>query len=707
MESFYTLSSEDDTSDSTTFTTPSPTTHDTSRASYHISDISSFSESLQDAANRAFPNRGRSRYKTVNVCLIRWQEDELEVKASQIQLTSMTCSFLQEFDDEDNLFIVYYGGHGTINQSRQSQWRCSRSPGSPFVDWSAIQALFATAVSDVLVLLDCCAAASSAQSSGKNVMEAIAACGFETRAPPPGIYSFTNTLIEVFEDWVNKPSFSAAMLHTEILFVLKQKRPERGRDGRRLEWCSTPIHLVYTSNPKSPGVELCCLKSAKSAQKAKADPISQTPNRSTSYVDSMDLDDDGLSEALSACHDSGKYQIPHVLISIALEEEQADLDAPSCRRWLSNFPALVKYATVEGVYRGNSTLITMSLPVMIWDCLPNNLACSFIGFVNTPNRYSQSFCPSDIRSLYAQMQSSYRHNKSGHIPEQEPILSSRRIPARSKRAEVSTLGWDSSYGSDSPPPGGPVATSSILSPKNFGTNRPSRKFTKAGTFALGGSTGSESDLVELPASKKHVPFREAMKANNLQEEILADEDPFESDDSDSYGDVIDGEESSDWEGSIIESKDALNNDKSFFRRLDSGANRNSPESLISTMLQRDRPMRAFTIPDPGDVAEMVPSGSQPINMSNNKTCGHQAAYSSRKARRNMLTTELTPSLRQNLLREHKQKSRTANAVLKRRHSDIGTLKQHPERVYMSDEAVKDGEYSFLDAGSGEYHSKGW
>lgn len=167
------------------------------------------------------------------MCLIRWQEDELEVKseldrlyhvfdklygfntqiwlipprASQIQLTSMTCSFLQEFDDEDNLFIVYYGGHGTINQARQSQWWCSRSPGSPFVDWSAIQALFAAAVSDVLVLLDCCAAASSAQSSGDNVMEAIAACGFETRAPPPGVYSFTNTLIEVFEDWVNKPSF--------------------------------------------------------------------------------------------------------------------------------------------------------------------------------------------------------------------------------------------------------------------------------------------------------------------------------------------------------------------------------------------------------------------------------------------------------------------------------------------------------------------
>jgi hypothetical protein len=91
--------------------------------------------------------------------------------------------------------------------------------------WSAIQTLLGTAVSDVLVLLDYCAAASSAAGSGLGSMEAIAACGWGTRAPPPGEYSFTHTLIEALEDWISKPSFSAAMLHTELLFVLKQKRP--------------------------------------------------------------------------------------------------------------------------------------------------------------------------------------------------------------------------------------------------------------------------------------------------------------------------------------------------------------------------------------------------------------------------------------------------------------------------------------------------
>jgi hypothetical protein len=100
---------------------------------------------------------------------------------------------------------------------------------SPVVDCSAIQTLFGTAVSDVLVLLDCCAAASSAPEAGSGVMEAIAAGGFEARAPAPSEDSFTHILVEVLEEWANKPSFSIAMLHAEVLFVLKQKRPERGR----------------------------------------------------------------------------------------------------------------------------------------------------------------------------------------------------------------------------------------------------------------------------------------------------------------------------------------------------------------------------------------------------------------------------------------------------------------------------------------------
>ena len=400
---------------------------------------------ILQAADRAFPNRSQSRYQTVNVCLIRWAEDDLEVKpeldrlhdvletlygfnaeiwlipsaASQIQLTSMTCNFLQRFDAEDNLFIVYYGGHGSINKSRQAQWWCKPTHDSPFVDWSSIQTLYGSAMSDVLVLLDCCAAASSSPGFGPGIMEAIAACGFETKAPPPGQYSFTNTLIEVLIDWAAKPCFSAAMLHTEILFVLKQKRPERGRDGRKYEWCSTPIHLAYTGNPKSPGIEICSLNRRSTIGVASS--TAQTLNqRFTTYVDAMDLDNS--ENLLTACTSDGNYQVPHVLISIALDENQTCLDAASCRRWLAAFPALARYATVEAVYKSYSTLIMLSVPVMVWDFLPENPAYSFVGYVVSPNMYHATAAPGSLEILATQLEKS----KSLSVGQKHSKVRSRR-----------------------------------------------------------------------------------------------------------------------------------------------------------------------------------------------------------------------------------------------------------------------------------------
>jgi len=217
-------------------------------------------------------------------------------------------------------------------------------------------------------------------------METIAACGFETTAPSPSERSFTYTLIEVLEEWVDKPSFSVAMLHTEILFILKQKRPERGLDGRRWETCSTPIHWVCTGDSKAPGIEIASVRTSNAAGK-----MPDHQSKPTSYVDAMELDDeDSEQNPLNATRPNGDYKVPHVLLAIALEEDQETLDALACRRWLLNFPALVKYATVEGVYRGYSTLITLSVPVMIWDNLPAHPACSFVGYVISPNRYKQS-----------------------------------------------------------------------------------------------------------------------------------------------------------------------------------------------------------------------------------------------------------------------------------------------------------------------------
>ena len=82
----------------------------------------------------------------------------------------------------------------------------------------------------------------------------------------------------------------------------------------------------------------------------------------------------------------------------------------------------------------------------------------------------------------------------------------------------------------------------------------------------------------------------------------------------------------------------------------------------------------------------------------------------------MLHHELTKSLRRQLLWERQQKTSTANAVLRRRHTshDVANLKQYPEKVYMNkDEETNEepnatswDQYLERDAVGG-YHAQGW
>ncbi|KAF5018727.1 hypothetical protein F66182_9286 [Fusarium sp. NRRL 66182] len=196
------------------------------------------------SAKRAFPNSAYSRYKEVEVLLIRWEEDELEVEwelnelhkvfrdlygftteqfliptqNSHRKLNHKALSFVEEHENEETLLVVYYGGHGVINKARQSTWSCKVDKSYATVEWSAIQTLFEMAKCDVLLLLDCCAGASAAPLTERptNIKETIAACGFETWTPRPGVQSFTHTLIEVMKEWASQLPFSAAMLHSRM-----------------------------------------------------------------------------------------------------------------------------------------------------------------------------------------------------------------------------------------------------------------------------------------------------------------------------------------------------------------------------------------------------------------------------------------------------------------------------------------------------------
>lgn len=127
---------------------PPNRTHDISHIGYHVKDLKAFGETLTDAAAAAFPNRSRSRYIGVHVLLLSWEDDNLEVikevlelqdvfrvnygfeaevwripsRKSHNSLAGKLLRFVDDYDDKENLLIVYYGGHGGMDDDRRCIW---------------------------------------------------------------------------------------------------------------------------------------------------------------------------------------------------------------------------------------------------------------------------------------------------------------------------------------------------------------------------------------------------------------------------------------------------------------------------------------------------------------------------------------------------------------------------------------------------------
>ncbi|GAO14066.1 hypothetical protein UVI_02038420 [Ustilaginoidea virens] len=348
------------------------------------------------SAARAFPNRGRSsqRYKVVQALLIHWGCDDLFVlpeledlgkclsedyafgtdifaipsENAHLELMMRVGQLIKEYESPDTLFLIYYGGHARIDESRQSTW-CA---------WSAIQTLLERSKSDVLILLDCCAGAASATfPNGDSITETISASSWDAIAPDPGRYSFTNALIEVLQEWRMR-TFSAAMLHAEVLARLKHPRPVT-INGKHFEARSTPVHFMMTANHRAPSIELSRLLLPAKLSETGTEPHPAAPQSTGRAADGGVPVPGGLAAPLEPSEDT-----PHVMISLALEGDQ-QLDINAWEQWLQEFPAMAKYVKVQGIFKSHSTLMLVSLPVMVWDLLPEDPAVSFVAFIRSSN----------------------------------------------------------------------------------------------------------------------------------------------------------------------------------------------------------------------------------------------------------------------------------------------------------------------------------
>ncbi|RSM14661.1 hypothetical protein CEP52_001185 [Fusarium oligoseptatum] len=348
----------------------------------------------------------------------------------------------------------------------------------------------------------------------------------------------------------------------------------------------------------------------------------------------------------------------------------------------------------------------------------------------------RGFSPSQMpipRTIAITAQSS-----SDAIP--EPTSSPAAKPVQSKKPARFALGG---------------SCSSSEQDQSLPNGKPVIPIIKKPMFQIGGSSEEDGSLKSALASsrpssllsprKKQTSFSNNVMTRTIDDEAAVDSDTDYIDESA----IDDDEDSSDWEDSMEESNKSSMDDK-FFQRVDSKPNLTSRRSLITLMLaQNDRartlgnhasqstsaiprsrmahgpslgaspndsdeaPLMMKGMRGPGlkPIHEVPRSNAQPIMVGPSHVQA-QAALSPRTTRRNMLATELTESLRRHLLWERQQKSSTANAVLKRRHTshDVANLKQYPEKPCMKkSEDVNASSWNqyFSKEASDGYHSKGW
>ncbi|KAK5030249.1 hypothetical protein LTS07_002530 [Exophiala sideris] len=297
---------------------------------------------------------------------------------------------------------------------------------------------------------------------------------------------------------------------------------------------------------------------------------------------------------------------------------------------------------------------------------------------------------------------------------------------------------------------------------------------KPGMFTLGGSSEDESSFEQRVLSHKLAPmksslsqslsktnltvngqsklqpkrtsFKDVVAERRIQEDAENDEGAIESsDEEDDTDDIMESaidedeeEDGDEWEDSNSDDGNGkVAQEPHLFRRVDSRPDLVSRRSMLTLALNKSQtglnhaysqpaihrnrapsshaePMAASLEEEDGMM--MQSSGRRPIEIPPPNASGKTMAHSPRTTRRNMLSTELTESLRKNLLWERQQKSQAANAFLKRSRNaqSMANLQSHtlpnvapPQAPPVVQETSKNNSWNHYFDNPWEYHAKGW
>ena len=324
-----------------------------------------FAKILEQSVNAQLPSSARA-YAKVKVLILHWIQDDFSVscedecirfkkfltskfgyscslfaipyQAQAALKTNMAVIQWATSIDENDLGILHYSGHGKSDALDRSIWVPFNKDSKHDVRWSRIQPSLGDIQGDVLVLLDCCYAATVGPGEAQEVL---AATGIKETVQGPGEQSFTSSIMRAMEDFGNQPS-NAAMLHAMLC-----EKAYRHKTG------TTPIHI---------------------ARKDSARPSIFLPN---------------FSQPVNTEASEHPDEKVKVLVKFTL---QSGSEIPDVQQWITNLstnmPPNIASGDIslEGVFDSGSTTGLLTMPVRIWTCLGKNPALELVGYVEGHNK---------------------------------------------------------------------------------------------------------------------------------------------------------------------------------------------------------------------------------------------------------------------------------------------------------------------------------
>jgi hypothetical protein len=361
----------------------------------HICDYKILQQDLSRAAKRTLTNLKRGRmYHKVLVLAIYWHKDLTDRPHLAVHAERLLHVFKDKFgyeidrhilekddaykalnkklvtlDDqlssktEDNLLVLYYGGHGglDVDDSKARLWFPSLRDAAKSVDWNKLQTQLGESEFDILFLFDCCYAMSmpNRKLNWHKRCEIVGASGAREKAGGRPETSFTSAVAGLLEDDFKKFGETNAWRLGSIMKSL---------DYNKAMLKSTPDY------------EALC------------------PGYSTISLVPRDGNSHGTSSVGSnTFHDTLTSSNARIIFSLAMTNVPT---AKDFQRMLDVLPPTVTEVKVDvsdqqilkscGLFQSNSALALLSVPVWFWCAIATNPAYKYISLIRSENLLEQA-----------------------------------------------------------------------------------------------------------------------------------------------------------------------------------------------------------------------------------------------------------------------------------------------------------------------------